>query len=303
MRFLIIAFLVFISSESIPQTSTYHPMPDSNASWNVWWYDVDCDLINTYWERFSYVISGDTVINSFNYHIISKPYIQVTGCSLSMGPSVNYNHEGFIGFIRQDTINKMVYIIPRNSSTEQILYNFNLHVNDSLIGYANHDCLWTKTILSIDSFLVGANYRKRWNLSGYSIIEGIGSTLGLLDFCNYTLSPSNHLGCFSENGQILFNDGMLPTCETITSLDKTFPEATSGRIFPNPFHSRAVFESTNIQKTSVLNIYDVYGDCVRSQKINSEREELFKENLPIGIYFYQLTSDGNKQASGKFIIE
>src|SRR2546428_7387968 len=76
-----------------------------------------------------------------------------------------------------------------------------------------------KTVTSIDSILIGNNYRKRWNTnSSFSIIEGIGSTLGLLDFCYYLVSPTNFLICFHQNGQTLYPD-TINNCSLISDVN------------------------------------------------------------------------------------
>ena len=76
-------------------------------------------------------------------------------------------------------------------------------------------------------------------------------------------------------------------------------------LYPNPFSSEAVLNisSDNILSNASLNIYNITGKVVRSQiNINTNTITIKKENLPQGIYFYQLLNSDEIISSGKFII-
>jgi len=155
------------------QTSVYHPFPDSNAVWTVYCqgYPGLCQCSCTlciYNETDQDSLGGDTVIGSYAYHKLYNQYARLDYCdsppSCSPGyyPSTttNYNYQ-YYGAIRQNISLKKVYIYYRQSSTEQLLYDFDLHVGDTLqatmITPAN-----TNYVHKIDSFLVSGNYRKRF---------------------------------------------------------------------------------------------------------------------------------------------
>jgi hypothetical protein len=267
----------------------YHPFPDSNAVWNVKLQDWN------YEENFSYVYSGDTLINGFYYHKITKPFIYRAGSNMSN----QFNYPGYYGCLRQDTINKKVYAIQPDSATEIILYDFNLQIGDTLKGFAELFCpFFIKTIISIDSILIGSSYRKWWNTnqSELSLIEGIGSTLGLIDFCFYTVSPSNILICYEEADQILYPDTN-SICNIITSINKT----TESRIFifPNPAHDRINIECK--MQNAELKIYDITGRIVMEENLHSQLSTVNCQ-LSSGVYFVRV-SDGKQIAMQKLIIE
>src|SRR5262245_40876794 len=147
MRTLITLTLVLTTIVCKSQTGVYHPFPDSNASWNIQYYDpVSCgSCSNWHFEWFSYVLDGDTMINSVTYHKLSVPFVSASDSGCCINHSV-----GYAGSIRQDIPAKKVYFIPPASSTEQLLYDFNLQVGDTI---KNYPLGCSAPIASIDSFL------------------------------------------------------------------------------------------------------------------------------------------------------
>jgi len=150
---------------------------------------------------YSVTISGDTLISSQIYHKLSTPFVQ----SIITGTCTPYVNSGYDGAIRQDTANRTVFYVPPSDSLEQLLYDFNMQMGDTVKGFLESFASPADTVHSIDSVLVGTNYRKRWNINPWYniyLIEGIGSTYGLIvpspgfivDFADYTLT------CFTQNG-------------------------------------------------------------------------------------------------------
>jgi hypothetical protein len=200
--FLFIATIASLNAKS--QTSVYHPFPDSSAIWNF-----ECGLfcfMGSTVENYSIVISGDTTINSVTYHKLTTPYIQAV-----MLGTCTANYAGYKGAFRNDVANKKVFYVPPSNSIEQLLYDFTMQVGDTVKGFLETFTFPSDIVNSIDSVLVGSNYRKRWNIDPcyyVSIIEGIGSTYGLVqpspgcfvDQANYWLT------CFSQNNFTLYPD-------------------------------------------------------------------------------------------------
>jgi hypothetical protein len=125
---------------------------------------------------------GDTIINSLLY---TKLY--ESGALGAFGPQFFYAYE-YKGAYRQDTALRQVYFVPPSFSAESLWYDFNLSVGDTLSFNVNNQ----NSVLQIDSVLVGSSWHKRflladlgWGGTGlpdtnYALIEGVGSTLGLL---------------------------------------------------------------------------------------------------------------------------
>jgi hypothetical protein len=96
----------------------------------------------------------------------------------------------------QDTAQKKVWIYVPSTNSDTIFLDFNLNVGDTINGrneyWAEQLGLSAVTfVTSIDSVLIGTQYRKRYNYSyngfnGFnnSMIEGIGPTHGLFYLAN-----------------------------------------------------------------------------------------------------------------------
>lgn len=293
MKKLLLVFLALMTLSTKAQTWLYHPFLDSNAIWNVTLQDY------LYEEDFSYALSGDTLINGFYYHKISKPFINIVGVS-----GTQYNYAGYAGSIRQDTTNRKIYFIFSTDNIEYLLYDFNLQVGDTLKGYSQFFCpSFIKTIISTDSILIGSSYRKRWNTNqNFSIIEGIGSTLGLLDFCFYSLSPTNILTCFQQNGQSLF-PSTTTNCELITSVNSGENILFQINVFPNPFTNKTTLQFDNSKKENfTLTIYNLQGQVVLTiANITNDNIEIERQNLMSGLYFFHLRTD-KRVTSGKLMV-
>ncbi len=75
------------------------------------------------------------------------------------------------------------------------------------ITYINYDPL--NYVASIDSVLIGSQYRKRYNINNFgyggdafvSLIEGVGGTYGLLQPLEIPYETYRNLICFTNNGE------------------------------------------------------------------------------------------------------
>lgn len=78
------------------------------------------------------------------------------------------------------------------------------------------------------------------------------------------------------------------------------------RIMPNPFRDRATLlvSATGELNDAVINIYNVFGNLVRKlEGVSASMVPLYRENLPAGLYLYQLADKkGNTLFTGKFIV-
>ena len=113
-------FVIIWASAASAQNSGYHPFPDSNARWNIYYWDYGWPQVTEIY--YSIEISGDTSINGFPYHKLFTPYLQ-TSRNLIKNSTVS---SGYKGAIRQDTLARTVYIVPPFEVSEQLLYDFNL---------------------------------------------------------------------------------------------------------------------------------------------------------------------------------
>jgi hypothetical protein len=292
MRKLVILFTFFTTINSSGQTSVYHPFPDSNAVWN-YFLDPICAWMGYTYDNYSIIFDGDTTINSQTYHKLNTPFIDYyyTGQCTPVTYFIGYR-----GAIRQDTSLRKVFYVPPSESTEQLLYDFNMQVGDTVQGYLAY---WSggglyDTIVAIDSVLVGNSYRKRWQINycyDVYLIEGIGSTYGLIEILPQCLPDHWYysLTCFKQNEQSLYPDPNY-NCQLINSVNEI--ENINLTIFPNP-SSGSLFIKTDLLLNEIK-IFDLVGNIVfHKNQIN--QSHLTVDDLPNGTYFISVT-DKNKNS-------
>ncbi|TAH42516.1 MAG: T9SS type A sorting domain-containing protein [Bacteroidetes bacterium] len=298
-RFLSLLFFfnpIFLFSQS----NVYHPFPDSNAVWNEQYDYYDFYPSPICIDNYSIAITGDTMINGIFYHKLVTPFVQHQYIPPHfIGPQIS---TGYKGAIREDTIARKVFFVAPHDSLESLLYNFNLNVGDTIL--ARTFC--AVTVSSIDSILIGSDYRKRWVSYGsihgsVEFIEGIGSSIGLLGswVCEGD-GYSEYLNCFQQNGVTLWPSSSTGDCNLITTIDELLSPKVLYKMSPNPFG--AYSKIVTYAEFDQLEIFNSIGIRVRTEKPEGNEIMVERGALPVGIYFFILGSNNNYKASGKFII-
>ncbi len=74
-------------------------------------------------------------------------------------------------------------------------------------------------------------------------------------------------------------------------------------IYPNPFNVYTTIRFNAAISNAELNIYDVYGQKVRSlNNISGDQLKIERENLSPGLYFYEMNEADKSISAGKLII-
>jgi hypothetical protein len=284
MKKLLFLISVLFTLASLAQQPVYFPFPDSNAQWNM-------HVLNMGWppidENYSIIISGDTLINGLLYHNLTI-----------------VNPAGYKGAIRQDTLNRKVFIIPPAAATEELLYDFTMQVGDTVKGYIEN-YLNTKDIVeNIDTVLVGNNYRKRWKInSGYNIyfIEGIGSTYGLVEYSPGTMvdAADVSISCFRQNSITIYPD-TITNCGLITSFKPIEILNDRLRIYPNPSNGSFTIEFDKPLNIKEIRLTDLLGKIVFRQQTDN-RTKLEITNLRNEIYILTIIDKDNLLINKKII--
>lgn len=272
------------------QSTTYHPFPEGNATWNYIYFQQfmsmppnDYELVN-----YSYTFSGDTLINNLTYHKLITPF-----------PNAYVVGYGYRGAIRQDIVEKKVFFIPPTEISERVLYDFTMQVGDTVKGvpyYSPRD-----TVQSIDSVLIGNIFRKRWLIhDNYYIIEGIGSTCELLGIVPvaYTDGPEYNLSCYSENNKTLYPDSQT-NCELINSLKFLETNSTEIKVYPNSQKGSFTIEfvDANILEIKLI---DMLGKVIFQRPTNNMKTIII-ERLQSGLYVLIGKNTNNKLITKKLI--
>ena len=299
---LIVLFIVF-SDLSFGQKIRF---TDSVNRWKV--HSKDSEFSEFY--HYENII-GDTVIGSIQYRILSN---WVMGTAL----------------IREDTIANKVYAKnvhspgPLFDTTEEVLFDYNLRLNDTFISHANNTII-KFAVTSFDSVLIQGISHKVWKFyyssppSGdFSVIEGIGCTAHplypvMLD--NFEIA--RQLICFSNSfGNPLINP---PTTDhyfwpinifdNSTSCTLSTDQIAQGNkkttISPNPIDMTSkIVLPYNVTLGKVIVVNDL-GQTVINTGFQNKEELLIGDKIKVpGIYYYRAT-DNNSGAvfSGKFVCQ
>lgn len=258
---------------------------------------------------------SDTTINNLNYnrlytrgicHAIYPYGMPPNGCPSSFSYQ---DPESLFATIRQDTLNKIVYILENN--TETVLYDFK-NIKAGQVYPQTYTNIQADTLVVVqeDSILLGNEYVKKWDLgiryngtitySGFaSIIEGVGSTLGILANLIPPFENSDYLQCFSMNNIVLYPDSNFNCDKTVNVAELS--AITELSVFPKPAKDFLTITTGNVVKgKSFIRITSVTGVEMVKMEIEDSHTSVNISFLRKGVYFVQYT-DGNTIETAKFI--
>ena len=281
---------------------------DHNPVWKVhstWGAQLPC----IQYEDYNYYLNGDTAINGLVYKQVFKKGIGYYGWFGSPPPppscSTSYSFFDILPsyFVRSD--NKKMFVIPFNDSAEQLLFDFDLAVGDSLpISYSNFDSAITVT--AIDSLYTPYGYRKKFALSGNTaaqeLLEGIGHTNGFVESINLLLDWSYNLLCYSLNDTAWYPTNG-PTCMLNVGLPEAELSLSGINVYPNPFQLSTTITWNKNFNVMDLVIYNLQGMKVREEKsLTGNKVVIDRRNLESGVYFYELQQENSVACKGKLVI-
>lgn len=283
MKIILLLIFSLFSFNAISQT--YHPFPANYGCWSYRYYDDNHLPTNMFG---SYILNGDTIISGINYKKIS-------GCSAWSDCNS--------GGIRES--NKIIYFRPDTSSTEYVLYNFNLNQGDTLFYpfgggvFSNQDTL---IVTYVDSVATTNGYLRQLHFGFVTWIEGVGSFFYLLrPGMVAPISGNDQIECmFGDSGGV-YPGGPCINCPPSGIEEVNYKKEVS--ISPNPFHKSATLQTSNEFANSELIILNILGEKVRQQDIYGRTTVINRDELFAGIYFYRLTNNKGYTVSGKFIID
>ncbi len=289
MKTFLLSLFLFVTLAANAQTEVYFPFPDSNAVWNFHYisYGFPGEMAD-----YSITMAGDTTMNNAVYHKLIVPYFH------AVPPDVL---PAYKGAIRQEVANKKVFIIPPGEMAEQLLYDFNLQVGDTVRGYIER--YGVKDIVqTIDSVMVGNSYRNRWFINpSYNIyfIEGIGSTYGLVEGSpGMTIdAPDFSLICFKQDGHPLYPD-TLTNCEIITSIASPSVDILSVKIFPNPGNGNISIE-TGLDEMLSISMCNVSGKEWFRETMYEK--QFMIHGIPPGVHILIITDKQGNTAQHKIV--
>lgn len=285
MKFYFLVLLYFSHFNLFAQNYTH--FPDSNAYWSQGQtYNDGTQIIEDIYTIF---IDGDTIVNGISYHKLYASGIENTFTPFWIFVnSITFNHETS-GLFREDSLK---HIYTYNFGVDDLLYDFNLQLNDTLDYLAYQFILVQGTyVSSIDSVLVGSNYRKSYHLTAPNIAndyitltEGIGSSFGLLNFSGPQIEQIKTLFCFrSDDGDYILDS---LNCSYVGIGENEINNSIT--IFPNPSTGQINLKiSDDLNSDFIINIYNQLSKEVFSTivKVYNDKVLQLPIILPKGLYF------------------
>lgn len=315
-KYFILAFSFFLLAHV--QAQNNFPTPSDNPFWleshSLKWA---CSTQGTYGLCDGYICrcdrpvyyKSDTIINGNTYNRLYTRGI-CSGDYYSPAPAgcpqyFYYNEpEWLLATIRQDTSNNIVYIRDDNQNTDVVLYDFNLQVGQVYPNTYNNNSTDTLVVVSEDSIMIGNSYARKWELGiksndsiawpGYvSIIEGVGSTFGIVSPLALPFENNHWLSCYSLDDIVLYPDSTA-YCDKSIGIKSMDQEKLTFSLYPNP--------TKNYLNISINNMYPVKGEL---KVINVNGTEVFRSIveeeltqidigfLCKGVYFIQFSNENH----------
>jgi hypothetical protein len=312
-RFYYRDFLVFILFTVIPvsaRSQSYIPMLTDSIYWDVAYADMFAPLCEAYGNQgagpYRYALDGDTIINGINYKkfksysfftLLTQPSPNCPPFAIDTFPSLN-PHNSY--FMREDTVNKKVFLIGQNIPQEILWYDFDAQVGDTLL-YPNWGNFIIDTIFTIIS--LDGKTRKYFDCidsigfyCGY-YIEGIGGTMGPFHDPFHYFEFGPWLMCVSDyNQNPIFSPNMCYNFTTGVNSDIDYVNTIS--MFPNPATDFLYFNF--LEKGQRIILFNSHGKKV-ADHINKGDNQIPVSTLAEGLYFVYIVKDTILYPIGKFI--
>jgi hypothetical protein len=253
-------------------------------------------------------ILGDTTIGSIGYKKMFRSNNWSTSPYTSSTPHYSNSLPVFyVGAWRQDIPNKKVYYVNATQTTEELMFDFDLAVGDTVIA----NLYDTICVGSLDSALVGNVYHRAFRLTNRScqtdficpalLIEGVGYSEGLRQIYTDNYSGwGQQLLCFSYQSMSLYPSPGFPCALTVGISDILDGKITFS-VMPNPV-SDVVSLNVNCMDEYFIEVQNDLGQSVFSQK----RSALLNSSIDLsdqtnGIYFISITDSKGNSATKKIL--
>ena len=277
-NYLLISLILFCLVQ-LASAQEYKPFPTANAMWR----ESTGPHIKSNMEDYQYLILGDTVINDKTYHKLQKTGIQSDGSNPSHIEYYPINYS--VGYIRNDTLEKKVWYISPDDEAEQLLYDFNWQIGDTI----NERNFEVDVITNIDVLPLADGLHKRFEVTRNSIgifhiIEGIGNTIGLLQLV-LPDPRGNTLLCFSVNEETIYKVSWQDNCDPVyLAIEDYEQKKTSIILYPNPAYSTLQIKGIENFQNFTVSIYTTYGQLIMQEQVLNKDDIIHIENLINGIY-------------------
>jgi hypothetical protein len=308
----LLTLLLVLNTAAIAQKIRF---TDSTNKFGYLCYNADGCYFNLYLEYRS-----DTFCFGQHYLPVTSSY-RSHFCGGSSGAGFNLN--GY--FVREDTLLNKVFVLQ--DTTEKLLYDYNLHVGDTISYTPSSRLTLIDSVISIDSTLINGVYHKVFNFSScerspgprsYKVVEGLGCMRNpfyvlygacfegdeqLVCFQHRSSTPAAYIEapmCFGTN---YFNN----SCNFTLGADQPAAVHDAGiAVHPVPAKGEVTISlPTNNSNTGTLLFYNVLGELIDTQAVDDKlnikvvNTELFAD----GLYVVVFCSEGGRKHYQRLTIQ
>lgn len=303
MKTLIIAVIFFLFLQ-ISFAQDYVPFPMKDAVWNSGHFVASYGFyVST---SYSVYTGGDTLINNLKYTKLYENKYQETENDSNRIISKSYYNDFYIGAIREE--DKRVFIYRRNYSKENLLYDFNWKVGDTIVPKTSIIVRFIDKITINDSTKRNHIVAHDFN-SLFEIVEGIGVLSSdkieyFEPFRSFIKQYPRRFECLKINNQIIYGNSLNGNCNYVyTNKDTiTDPEVvTDISISKNVIYRPIEIEFPKSQLT--IKLFNIIGQLVFSDQSNMSPYTLEKGSLSNGIYFLYCENEQKQSKVFKILVE
>ena len=294
-------------------SQTYIPLLTDSIYWDVSYYDMFVTICTEYNDPgkgpYRYTLDGDTTINGTVY----KKFKSYSFYSLQQQPSPNcppfaiqtYTSTSIFnnGFLREDTATRKVYSYDVITSIENLLYDFNAQIGDT-INYPIYGDFVVDTVFNIVTS--DGKTRKYFGgnnnpfPSGDFYIEGLGGVGGPFHspFAFFEFGP--WLMCISDlNQNQIYQPDVNVLCYNFTTgLNSNNEDNFFLKVEPNPASNFINIKVNPIfGEIDQISFHDLLGNIVLTSK---ESNPISTQNLQSGIYFIKVMNENGRIATVKY---
>jgi len=262
------------------------------ATWHVNFVSsCDPETIKEGDDLFRYHIIGDTTINDQKYYKIHKS-------GMAYYDTFFYYNNVYVGALRDE--NNKFYYVDKGKSAEEMLYDFDLLVGDTIKTTMGKGF----PIIKIDNLPDGRR-RLRYQAEICAgccpmdeFIEGLGHWGGIMEEspCLHPCFRSNYLLCYKVNGETVYSnnfDGMFAKgCDAVPVPDI---HEDALKIYPLPAGDMLTLETDGPAFSDAqVTVFTIDGRTVLSQHVGSAAKMITLDVSGLNKGYYLLKMSSNK---------
>jgi hypothetical protein len=278
-------FYLVILANNIVQAQQYHHFIQEDAYWQS--LEGNGAYYYVYPRGFHFFFKGDTTINNQTYSILNYYDIDITVSSGNPSYSVDSSQTHILGFFREDTLQRKVYIKRLYRPTEQLFLDYTLNVGDTLSASSIH---WPMVVRDVTRItLLDGSTRWKWSFD-YDLfyIEGIGSSQGFFRAMEIGLGWWYTPNCYTKNNIHLYgaDEYGIMTLQCFDFINTILiPNPINVQVYPNPTQQQLIVERDE-EGAALFELYNMMGQRVLATTLQQREETISLGILAAGAYRY-----------------